>query len=235
MLKKILALSCVLLQVGLAGTANAEFLSLDSHFGKDTVVYDTQTKLGWLDISATMSLDYEGVTNALKNDARFDGFNMASYAQYETLINNLFPSLFTASSFYQGIVSKPFVDPEEGGKFRELFGVGRQVTSVFISDGETLRWAASNSWREGHVAYTDIYYYPSGTDEVKDATRWIMSDISSNAFGWFVVAEGEADLNSSSFVRGPSDVSLSSPVSAGLLSMACVMLWRRKKEKTVAC
>tara|TARA_Y100001956_G_scaffold21662_1_gene21218 strand:- start:5025 stop:5717 length:693 start_codon:yes stop_codon:yes gene_type:complete len=195
--------------------ANAELLSLDSDFGTDTITYDTQTGLGWLDVEFTDKISYNTMLDRLENDDAYEHYRLVTYAEYEDMINKLFPSLFTATSFYQGNKASPIVDTTESALFRELFGNGKQVDMGKASDGETLRWAGSNSWNSGQVAYTEYYTSPGGAS--LDSNKTYGNSTSVN--GWFLVSTGEVNLSDGTFNAKDVPVPLLGFAGLGLLAM----------------
>jgi len=201
---------------------NAELLSLDSDFGTDTITYDTQTGLGWLDVEFTDKISYNTMLDRLENDDAYKNYRLVTYAEYEDMINKLFPSLFTATSFYQGGKAAPIVDTTESALFRELFGNGKQVDMGKTSDGETLRWAGSNSWNIGQVAYTDYYSYPDGYKLKPDTTYGNSMSVE----GWFLVSAGEVNLSDGTFNAKAVPVPLLGFAGFGLLAMGI----RRRKD-----
>lgn len=202
--------------------ANAELVSLDSHFGADSITYDTQTGLGWLDLAHTSTLSYDLVKERLETNANYEHFRLVSYAEYEDMINKVFPSLFTATSFYQGQNSSPIVNTDESRVFRQLFGNGTQVIMGRASDGETVRWAASNSWNVGQVAYTDYYRYPDGYT-LDPSQRY---GNSTSLQGWFLVSTGDVNLQSGTF--NAKDVP--API-LGMAGLGLLALGLRRRQK----
>lgn len=195
--------------------ANAELLSLDSDFGADTITYDTQTGLGWLDVEFTDKISYNTMLERLENDDAYKYYRLVTYSEYEDMINKLFPSLFTATKFYQGAKSSPIVDTTESKLFRDLFGNSKQVDMGKTSDGQTIRWAGSNSWHVGEVAYTEYYNDPEGAS--LDSNKTYGNSTSVN--GWFLVSTGEVNLSSGTFNAKDVPVPLLGFAGLGLLAM----------------
>jgi hypothetical protein len=202
--------------------AQAEMVSLDSNFGDDTITYDTNSGLGWLDLVITDKISYNTLMERLDSNAAYSNFRLASYDEYNAMLNDVFPSLFTANQFYLGRDSSPKVNIEEGLSFRTLFGNGTQVIMGKTSDGTTLKWAGSNSWSTGYIGYTDIYSDPQGRALDESRTH----GASSQEAGWFLVSTGTANLTTGTFIA--SDVPTPFMAFAGLGLLALGM--RRKKH-----
>lgn len=202
--------------------AQADIISLDSNFGANSIIYDTTSDLGWLELSATDEISYTTLMERLDSDANFTNFRLASYDEYDAMISDVFPSLFTASEFYQGNSFSPLVIKQEGLHFRNLFGDGTQVIMGKTSDGDTYKWAGSNRWNSGYVAYTDFYGAPDGASLDKNETF----DNASQLSGWFLVSTGTVDLTTGAFKA--SDVPAPFMAFAGLGLLALGL--RRKKH-----
>lgn len=181
---------------------------------------------GWLDVSVTYRVTYNELSTLLESDPSFSNYRMASYDEYNDMLNKVIPSVFTATSFYQGRPSRPEVAPNEGKQFRTLFGnSNQQVIFGRVSDGITEKWMASNSWGGGRVSYSDIYSEPNGRALRPDATDIV--DYGTKDTGWFLVANGEGDMDSAYFRASPANVNVPA-VGIGMAGLLMVS-WRRRK------
>lgn len=213
-----------------AMNAQANFLSLDTaDFGQDTITYDTDTGLGWLDVSMTDFMTYNELMTAVGTDESLSKYRMATYEEYENMLSKMVPSVYTADYFYQNKLSRPQIVASEGYAYRDFFGnLSHQIVFGQVSNGSTLRWFASNSSTGGIVSYSDIYKYSEGyalnpdNVDIPDFT----SRKSYQVRGWHLVSTGTVDLESGEFF---SAADVNAPVMAlGGLALFGLALRRRK-------
>jgi hypothetical protein len=82
-----LALSTALV-LTLVGPAAADLVSEDSDFGENTVTFDTETGLRWLDITESRARSYETILAALEPAGEFEGYRFATEEEVTTLFVN---------------------------------------------------------------------------------------------------------------------------------------------------
>ena len=195
-MKRLLFASAFLLSATFG--VQAEMLSLDSDFGARTI------------------------TERLDSDATYSNFRLASYDEYNAMLSNVFPSIFTAEEFYLGRKSSPLVNIDEGRYFRLLFGDQSQIIMGKTSDGITMKWAGSNSWSTGRVGYTDIYSHPEGSllNDNEIYGTYLQTA------GWFLVSTGTANLTSGTFEAADVPTPFIALTGLGLLALGL----RRKKH-----
>ncbi len=66
-------------------SAQAAFISQDSSFGTDTITYDTDTGLEWLDLTESTGLSVNQVQAELGAGGLYEGFSYATRSDVETL------------------------------------------------------------------------------------------------------------------------------------------------------
>lgn len=86
MQKKLLALALGLCTLGVVGGAQASLISLDSSFGADTVTWDTDTGLEWLDFNLSINLSYNDMLPLL--GTAYAGFNYATVSEVQGLFDH---------------------------------------------------------------------------------------------------------------------------------------------------
>ena len=143
-----LAAAAVLL-VG-ALPAFASFSTLDSTFGSNSIVVDSQTGLEWLRLDETLGMSFEQVTSQMDAGEVFSGFSVASAAAVTTLFKDaqVWAPLFPLSG--------P-ADLAAGATFGSLFGsfdtgsslVSQGMTSMATGPGGFLQLAVGLSFRPG--------------------------------------------------------------------------------------
>lgn len=69
----------------LSGPASATLVSEDSPFGADTITFDTDTGLRWLDLTLSNGLSHDEVLQALMPGGTFDGYRLATSAELAQL------------------------------------------------------------------------------------------------------------------------------------------------------
>ncbi len=66
----------------------AVLISMDSSFGPDTLTLDTDTNLGWLDVTLSTQYSYEGILLELTPGGIFEGFRLATISEVTTFWQN---------------------------------------------------------------------------------------------------------------------------------------------------
>lgn len=83
------AIACTTaLLLALASPAAAELVSEDSAFGADTITFDTETGLRWLDLTLTTSNTYDSLITAFGTGGEFEGYRLATSEEVFTLWEN---------------------------------------------------------------------------------------------------------------------------------------------------
>lgn len=88
-LKHSFHIGCLLIcAVFLSPICRAEIISLDSPFGEDTITYDTDTGLQWLDVTVTQGLSYDNVTAEMVVGGAYEGWRYATVQEFDQLVVN---------------------------------------------------------------------------------------------------------------------------------------------------
>lgn len=66
----------------------AEMVSRDSAFGYDTITYDTETGLEWLDVTLSTLYSYDEILTELEHGGTFDGYRLATADEIITFWQN---------------------------------------------------------------------------------------------------------------------------------------------------
>lgn len=78
----------VIVALGSVSTAQADLISVnDAAFGDDSVTFDTDTDLEWLDVKETMGLSYNNVYGELGAGGQFEGWRYATSLEVTSLWN----------------------------------------------------------------------------------------------------------------------------------------------------
>lgn len=85
MIKKFVSAATLTLLIG-SGVAQASLISEASEFGADTITFDTQSGLEWLDLSVTVGRPFSDIASQLSTGGEFAGFHYATVAD----VTNLF-------------------------------------------------------------------------------------------------------------------------------------------------
>jgi hypothetical protein len=72
-----IVLTNLILLAGAEKYLGAEMVSRDSSFGPDTITYDTETGLEWLDVTITTPYSYDEILIEIKPGGAFDGYRLA--------------------------------------------------------------------------------------------------------------------------------------------------------------
>lgn len=164
--------------------ANAEIMEISSSYGEDSITYDTETRLGWLDLKYTAGKSYNDVLSLL--DTQYEGYSLATKDELYGIMNKVFPSLYTATNFYQGSLGAPIVDTTESALFRSLFGDGMGRTYGNTVHDDKIYVASSNTWNVGQVAYTNHY-----TENYSFDPNYRHGET-----GWYLVSKGALNISS---------------------------------------
>lgn len=81
--KKMFVNACLCLAI--SANSHAALISIDSSFGADSITWDTETDLEWLDLSHSLFEGYSGITSNLGDGGIFEGFRLATSAELEVL------------------------------------------------------------------------------------------------------------------------------------------------------
>ena len=157
--------------------------------GDDLITLDTDTGLGWLDLTETNGLSYNYVSSQLNMGGNFEGFRFASLLEFQDLFNKFgLPSEYT---YYKANPIHPGIDTYRtfmGDIFYEVSP--NTITGGFgiISEGSSL----DNNYRLG------AYYTYTGFTEI---TPTPINTIDSNSYqietGSFLVRTSTVPIPSS--------------------------------------
>lgn len=214
----------------LSFTANAAFVESNltgmSAAGTRAVNVDTDTNLGWLDLTFTKGMSYNGVLSFLQ-DPRLSGFRLATPAEHESMIKKIFPSLYTATSFYDGHLTSPYVNTTESGYYRTIFGGGYTYGMAYDPTHHSVHYSASNPWSVGQVGYTSWYTMKNGLAISNNNTN----PLNHGEFAWYLVAEGKVSLDGSFSLKTADVSSPFLPLTGGLAMLALGAGALRRKLK----
>ena len=100
------AVACmvILLSLGNINVAKSALLSMDSSFGADTLTFDTETNLQWLDVPLSTPYTYFEIQIELGSGGIFEGFRLATEEEVLQLwenagINTALLGLFVTENF----------------------------------------------------------------------------------------------------------------------------------------
>jgi hypothetical protein len=82
---RLVPLACLVAGWLVPGTATATLVSEDSSFGTDTITFDTETGLRWLDLTLSNGLSHDEVLQALLPGGQFEGYRLALSAELAQL------------------------------------------------------------------------------------------------------------------------------------------------------
>jgi hypothetical protein len=86
--RRLLASGSLALAVAAPIAAGAALLPEDSSFGPDTITYDTDTGLRWLDLTESAGLGYADAAQELLPGGAFEGYRMATEAEVAAFFTN---------------------------------------------------------------------------------------------------------------------------------------------------
>src|SRR4029453_2835960 len=82
---RLVPLACLVAGWLVPGTATATLVSEDSSFGTDTITFDTETGLRWLDLTLSNGLSHDEVLQALLPGGQFEGYRLPRSARLAPL------------------------------------------------------------------------------------------------------------------------------------------------------
>lgn len=85
---------CVVVLLCAAQPAKAALISLDSAYGADTITYDDETNLSWLDVTLSTPYSYSEILVELEVGGEFEGYRLATTDEVSILyVNAGIPSI----------------------------------------------------------------------------------------------------------------------------------------------
>lgn len=116
--------------------SNGEIISLDSEFGVDTITYDTDTGLRWLDVTVTQGLSYSDVVAQMGVDGTYEGWRYATVEEFDQLIVNFGYIAQNPCPFYSGVTLHCDTSNNIGGQGELIEGIILTLGDIFPNSSD---------------------------------------------------------------------------------------------------